>query len=549
MATSHESTTSDSAVPTPKSEVPSIADEKSSNNPQGGGQQNGTDDETPLSLFLSTFKAARTQWVARQVIIMISLLFRLGVGLGPYSGFSDPPMHGDFEAQRHWMEITYHLPMKEWYWYDLQYWGLDYPPLTAYHSWVMGAIGSRIKSSWFALDTSRGCEDINLKSYMRNTVIISELLIYIPAVSMFVRWTIKNQKLSPLYHSIASAAILLQPALILIDHGHFQYNAVMLGLSLLAITNILMDKLVVGSVFFVLSLCFKQMALYYSIPIFAYLLGICIFPRLNLPRFISLALSVLVTFALVFAPIILTSAGGPKGPYDQVVQILIRIFPFARGLWEDKVANIWCTLNTFVKLKVLYSSDTLQRLSLVTTFVSVLPAFILLFLYPRKKALIWGVSASAWAFFLFSFQVHEKSVLLPLLPVTLQLAGDPGVNAQSYIYWINNVAVFSLWPLLKRDGLVLQYFVISFLANWLMASFKKLPDSLLGKVTIILSYAGIVGLHAMEFLIEPPSQYPDLWVLGNITLSFGCFAIFLLWNYVQLYRACMQSPPNDGVRT
>jgi len=47
-------------------------------------------------------------------------------------------MHGDFEAQRHWMEITNHLPVSFWYFYDLQYWGLDYPPLTAYHSWIAG---------------------------------------------------------------------------------------------------------------------------------------------------------------------------------------------------------------------------------------------------------------------------------------------------------------------------------------------------------------------------------------------------------------------------
>jgi alpha-1,3-glucosyltransferase len=47
-------------------------------------------------------------------------------------------MHGDFEAQRHWMEITTHLPMAQWYTYDLPYWGLDYPPLTAYHSWLLG---------------------------------------------------------------------------------------------------------------------------------------------------------------------------------------------------------------------------------------------------------------------------------------------------------------------------------------------------------------------------------------------------------------------------
>lgn len=49
-------------------------------------------------------------------------------------------MYGDFEAQRHWMEITIHLPLSKWYTYDLPYWGLDYPPLTAYHSWLLGKL-------------------------------------------------------------------------------------------------------------------------------------------------------------------------------------------------------------------------------------------------------------------------------------------------------------------------------------------------------------------------------------------------------------------------
>ena len=53
-------------------------------------------------------------------------------------GFNSPNMYGDFEAQRHWMEITIHLPISQWYFYDLEYWGLDYPPLTAYHSWILG---------------------------------------------------------------------------------------------------------------------------------------------------------------------------------------------------------------------------------------------------------------------------------------------------------------------------------------------------------------------------------------------------------------------------
>lgn len=49
-------------------------------------------------------------------------------------------MHGDYEAQRHWMELTIHLPIQQWYTYDLRYWGLDYPPLTAYVSWVCGIV-------------------------------------------------------------------------------------------------------------------------------------------------------------------------------------------------------------------------------------------------------------------------------------------------------------------------------------------------------------------------------------------------------------------------
>lgn len=56
-------------------------------------------------------------------------------------------MHGDFEAQRHWMELTIHLPPTKWYFYDLQYWGLDYPPLTAYHSWLLGKMYGTFENS------------------------------------------------------------------------------------------------------------------------------------------------------------------------------------------------------------------------------------------------------------------------------------------------------------------------------------------------------------------------------------------------------------------
>ncbi|KAG9123250.1 Glucosyltransferase-like protein [Ceratobasidium sp. 392] len=117
------------------------------------------------------------------------------------AGEKTKPMHGDYEAQRHWMEITYHLPLQEWYSYDLPYWGLDYPPLTAYVSWICGFIAHKINPAWVALDASRRYESPESKHFMRMSVLVFEMLVYIPAVLCF--------KQMGLYYAPAVGAYLL----------------------------------------------------------------------------------------------------------------------------------------------------------------------------------------------------------------------------------------------------------------------------------------------------------------------------------------------------
>jgi alpha-1,3-glucosyltransferase len=93
------------------------------------------------------------------------------------------------------------------------------------------------------------------------------------------------------------------------------------------------------------------------------------------------------------------------------------------------------------------------------------------------------------SFFLFSFQVHEKSILVPLLPVTILMsASAPTVEGGDWEWGVllNNVACFrcvlsvaemavaqlihpnSMWPLLKRDGLGVQYLALIFLWNYVV---------------------------------------------------------------------------------
>ncbi|KAK4028451.1 hypothetical protein OUZ56_017728 [Daphnia magna] len=41
-----------------------------------------------------------------EVIALTTIIIKLGVSVFPYSGKNQPPKFGDYEAQRHWMEIT-----------------------------------------------------------------------------------------------------------------------------------------------------------------------------------------------------------------------------------------------------------------------------------------------------------------------------------------------------------------------------------------------------------------------------------------------------------
>ncbi|PGH36514.1 alpha-1,3-glucosyltransferase [[Emmonsia] crescens] len=531
----------------------------------------------PLVSFLWPARAGISQWVVLPLILMVVGLFRWSASLWGYSGQNTPPMYGDFEAQRHWMEITTHLPLSLWYFYDLQWWGLDYPPLTAYHSWLLGKIGSIIDPSWFALDDSRGLEGPLLKVYMRATVVVSEYLVYIPAVVIFLRRYSRIQGTHVWASSIALVAILMQPATILVDHGHFQYNTVMLGLVVAALESMFAGRMLWACLFFVSALCFKQMALYFAPTIFAFMLGACFSPRIRIGRLICISVVTILTFGLIFAPFIVTplynkyrgielSLPSPPllqslplkldestwifPPILQLAQAIHRIFPFSRGLFEDKVANIWCTIHTFYKLNR-FPPTLLQRASLGATILSIMTPCTVIGLYPRPSLLLPALASTAWGFFLCSFQVHEKSVLLPLLPMTLLLGSDGGLSKETraWVGWANMLGAWTLFPLLRRDELRVPYFVLTLLWAYLLglpptsldlyrnespvsAEATQKPSGnlhVLTKMLHLVFYLSMISWHFLEAFVATPAGKPDLWVVLNVLIGASGFGILYLW--------------------
>ena len=243
--------------------------------PTKGVEEDEEEEDEEVSHLTSPSRSA-SEWLLF-LLFLFALLLRYLVSGGAYSGMGKPPMFGDYEAQRHWMEITINLPISEWYHNttqnDLMYWGLDYPPLTAYVSWVFGKLAQFVgEGALVELGTSHGYESITSKYFMRLTVLFCDAAIFLPAIYLALR-AIAGEKTQRWEVLMQTHLVWISPAFILIDHGHFQYNCVSLGLVVWAVYFHWRGQDFLGSVAFVASLAFKQMSLYFAPAFFAYLLA------------------------------------------------------------------------------------------------------------------------------------------------------------------------------------------------------------------------------------------------------------------------------------
>ena len=528
------------------------------------------------------------------LISLFALLLRWCVTYHPYSGEGKPPMFGDYEAQRHWQEITLNIPIEKWYINttdnDLLYWGLDYPPLSAYHSFVLGYIANKINSSYVKLHESRGFSSESHKYLMRLSVFSIDILIYIPSVIYFISTSqisgnFKMEELSVFgglkRKHIDLLTILIYPGLILIDHGHFQYNSFSLGLFVSAVTAMCQNSFITGSILFVAALNYKQMELYHALPIFFYILGKYSpmkerFWSFNLLMLFCISVTVISTFLIIWLPFIKN--------WETFLSVVFRLFPVSRGVFEDKVANIWCAINVIYKLHNAFVNERLVQICLVTTTIAVLPSCINLYLNPQKEKLVISLINCALAFFLFSFQVHEKSILLAAISVLLYFQSDPFP-----CFWFLIISHFSMLPLYIKDGLYMVYWATLifyfFFVLWTypdMFNHTKLVNNVNSKKNaliinqrqaklknsknkslflklkrdlihyknniilltfnssfckIVLFYCSILGIIIFSFIsgfMKPPKRYPDLFALLISIYSCGHFvAFYLYFNYKQ----------------
>lgn len=284
--------------------------------------------------------------------------------------------------------------------------------------------------------------------------------------------------------------------------------------------------------------------------------------------------------------------------WNLFLSVVSRLFPIARGVFEDKVANIWCAINIVYKLRDVFTNEQLAQICLIATTLAALPSCINLYLKPSRERFIISLINSALAFFLFSFQVHEKSILLVAIPVLLHFHNDP-----LPCFWFLIISHFSMLPLFLKDDLYLAYVATIMLyfffvlytwpdlfsfnsahnevlqlsndasLNKQKSKSKRKNKSSTTKKTekdcskyyenifsmilpkfhynfyvsflFYISILGVVFLSVISYFLKSPQRYPDLYALLVSVYSCGHFTIFYVYfNYKQIFvsKQAMNKP-------
>ena len=453
---------------------------------------------------MATTAAAVTSSSSRTTLTIVSCLFVIScclkVLLFPAYRSTDLDVH------RHWKAVTRNLARQDWYFDNAHVdtvHTLDYPPGFAFleYCWANNPLTSYLLDSgsldarclWLLPDTDNVPSPACV-AYLRSTVLVSDAVLWLAAAAISVSVTASTDTKDIIKRWIIFGLIVFHPALLWLDHVHFQYNGLLLGLLLLSVACLLAANNnnnnnttttppttvrfhvyhIAAAATFALLLTLKHLYLILAPWYFFYLYRRYVLAdasRNNRVRRLLVLGSVTVLTLLV--PVLPFVTTATTNRLQQLQQIGRRLFPFGRGLVHDYWAgNVWALHQAANKvLGVL-------QLSLVLPDVSPTQCAVILLLclspgcwyawqaaaaasaagsgsakYYANQGILLSISYSALVSFLTAYHVHEKAVVTTLLPLTVWavVAAEQDAGAAlALLTQTTAAAVLGLAPLLFR---------------------------------------------------------------------------------------------------
>ncbi|EJD01446.1 glycosyltransferase family 57 protein [Fomitiporia mediterranea MF3/22] len=394
----------------------------------------------------------------------------------------------DFEVHRNWLAITHSLPISKWYYDTTSEWTLDYPPFFAYFEYLLSIPASLVDRRIVDLN-NLNYDSWSVIAFQRTSVIVTEIVLGL-ALLRFIRGAVE-----PSTQRIISASLFLHPGFLIVDHIHFQYNGFMFGILLWSILSARNGNLLGCGFFFAVLLNFKHIYMYQAPAYFVYLLrAFCMSPqgKLRFGSFLSLANIVIAVFVVSIGPFLLMG---------QLPQLASRLFPFKRGLNHAYWApNAWALVTALDRVLLQYvrrfgakfalnveGVSSASRGLVGDTVFAILPnvkplhCFIItlafqsifmvkLWMTPTYKSFLCALTLCGYVSYMFGWHVHEKAILLVLVPLSLLAAEN---HAFFRTFMLASVAgIYSLFPLLFTPAETLVKVLYSII--WMYLIFRPL---------------------------------------------------------------------------
>lgn len=194
----------------------------------------------------------------------------------------------------------------------------------------------------------------------------------------------------------------------------------------------------------------------------------------------------------------------------------------------------------------------MAKICLACTAAALVPSSLHLLIKPKKKQFLYALVNSSLAFFLFSFQVHEKSILIAAIPAVLLFPMDAFM-----VFWFLQVSTFSMFPLLVRDGLlsafiglsVFYFVLVKVIIDFTFESYRRNQQSrnflrilwninrkgdgkfgeTLMPICFVLSTALAVLLAIAFLFVPPPATLPFIHPLLISAYSCSHFVMFFVY--------------------
>jgi len=382
----------------------------------------------------------------------------------------------DFDVHRNWLAITRNLSLDEWYFNDVDgmtVHTLDYPPAFAFFEWFL----SNNPFTLFLLRGDDRCLALlpdsdndpssTCVAFQRSTVILSDVVLWIGA---WIASTGFHSESIP-KATISFLLIVLNPGLLWLDHIHFQYNGMLLGILLASLGCLMHGENTLptkeeydyfhlsGAALYALLLNMKHLYLPLGpIYLFYLLSSYCFAEGRFVPRrFFAVAVVTGISLILPWIPFLFL-----RDPKAQLVQILARLFPFGRGLVHDYwAANVWAFFSLANKgvrflsgrissFPIISLPEPTPAVCAILLLISILPGMWIICRSPTKNRLIQTVVYTSLCSFMLAYHVHEKAILTALIPLTLLVESGDG-RTHSFLFWtISLFGLLGLFPLLFR---------------------------------------------------------------------------------------------------